>query len=218
VIGTGSEPGVGPSRGPAPSAAPGRPGVLWLVRHGETEWSRDGKHTSRTDVALTPHGEEQAGALGPLLAHARPTLVLASPRQRAQRTAELARLLPCTVDEDLSEWDYGEYEGLTTPEIRRDRPGWTIWSGDPPGGETVAQVGVRADRVLSRVRAAMPRGDVVIIAHGHFCRVLAARWLGLEPADGRLFALDAAAPCLLDTEHGTPVVHRWCLPNPADAR
>jgi probable phosphoglycerate mutase len=194
------------------------PAGLWLVRHGETEWSRDGRHTSRTDVPLTPHGEEQARALGPLLARARPALVLTSPRQRAKRTAELAGLLPSTVDEDLAEWDYGGYEGLTTPEIRQGRPDWTIWSGDPPGGETAAQVGARADRVLRRVGAAVPRGEVVVVAHGHFCRVLAARWLGLEPTGGRLFALDAAAPCLLGTEHGTPVVRRWCLPNPADSR
>jgi len=186
------------------------------VRHGETEWSRDRRHTGRTDLPLTPHGEAQARALPPLLGRLRPALVLVSPRQRARRTAELAGLVPCVVDEDVAEWDYGGYEGLTTAEIRRHRPGWTIWSGDPPGGETAAHVGARADRVLARVRAALPSGDVVVVAHGHFGRVLAARWLGLEPAGGRLFALEAAAPCLLDTEHDVPVVHRWSLPNPAD--
>jgi probable phosphoglycerate mutase len=197
-------------------------GALWLVRHGETEWSRDRKHTGRTDIPLTPRGEQQAGALGPLfgslLGSLPPALVLVSPRQRARRTAELAGLVPCTVDQDVAEWDYGEYEGLTTPEIRQDRPGWTIWSADPPGGETAAQVGTRADRVLARVRAALPAGDVIVVSHGHFGRVLAARWLGLEPAGGGMFALEAAAPCLLDTEHGEPVVHRWSVPNPADAR
>ena len=193
-------------------------GGLWLVRHGETEWSRDRKHTGRTDIPLTPHGEQQAGALGSLLGPRPPALVLVSPRLRAQRTAELAGLVPCTVDPDVAEWDYGEYEGLTTQEIRQQRPGWTIWTGDPPGGETAAQVGARADRVLARVRSAPPHGDVVVVGHGHFGRVLAARWLGLEPAGGRLFALDAAAPCLLDLEHGAPVVHRWSVPNPADDR
>ena len=196
-------------------------GGLWLVRHGETEWSRDRKHTGRTDIPLTPRGERQAGALGPLfrsLLDGRPfALVLSSPRQRAQRTAQLAGLLPCSIDEDVGEWDYGEYEGLTTPEIRRDRPDWTIWSGDPPGGETAAQVGARADRVLARVRSALPEGDVIVVSHGHFGRVLAARWLGLEVRGGGIFALDAAAPCLLDTEHGHPVIHRWSVPNPADA-
>jgi broad specificity phosphatase PhoE len=198
----------------------GEPGAggLWLVRHGETEWSRDRKHTSRTDILLTPRGEAQAGALGSLLGPRPPALVLVSPRQRSLRTAELAGLVPYTVDPDVAEWDYGEYEGLTTPEIRQQRPGWTIWTGDPPGGETAGQVGARADRVLDRVRSALSHGDVVVVGHGHFGRVLAARWLGLEPAGGRLFALDAAAPCLLDTEHGAPVVHRWSVPNPADDR
>jgi broad specificity phosphatase PhoE len=200
----------------ASTPVPDQPGGLWLIRHGETEWSRDRKHTGRTDVPLTPRGERQAKALPSVLGPLRTALVLTSPRQRARRTAELAGLVPVTVDEDVSEWDYGEYEGLTTAEIRRDRPGWTIWTGDPPGGETAAQVGARADRVLTRVRDALPRGDVVIVAHGHFSRVLAARWLGLGPTEGRLFALDAAAPCLLDVEHGEPVVHRWSLPNPAD--
>jgi probable phosphoglycerate mutase len=195
-------------------------GGLWLVRHGETEWSRDRKHTGRTDVPLTPHGERQARALGPVLAALAgswpPALVLSSPRRRSRHTAELAGLTPCTVDEDVGEWDYGEYEGLTTPEIRRHRPGWTIWSGDPPGGETADQVGARADRVLATVRGALPDGEVVVVSHGHFGRVLAARWLGLPPTGGGMFALDAAAPCLLDTEHGQPVVHRWSVPNPAD--
>jgi broad specificity phosphatase PhoE len=119
------------------------------------------------------------------------------------------------VSEDLVEWDYGEYEGLTTPQIRAERPGWTIWTGDPPGGETAGQVGARADLVLAQVHAALPDGDVVMVAHGHVGRVLAARWLGLAPADGRLFALDPAAPCVLGSEHGAPVVYRWNQPNPA---
>lgn len=197
-------------------SAPEPPGELWLVRHGETEWSRARLHTGDTDVPLTEFGERQARALGRLLAGLRPALVLVSPRRRAVRTAELAGLAPLQVDPDLAEWEYGEYEGLTTPQIRATRPGWTIWTGDPPGGETAAQVGARADRALARIRAALPHGDVVVVAHGHFGRVLAARWVGLEPSGGRLFALDPAGPCLLGSEHGAPVIHRWNLPNPVD--
>jgi broad specificity phosphatase PhoE len=187
--------------------------MLVLVRHGETEWSRGGRHTGSTDVPLTPFGERQAAALAPVLATLRPVLVLASPRERARRTAELAGATAET-DPDLAEWAYGEYEGVTTPEIRRDRPGWTIWTGDPPGGETAAQVGARADRVLARAHEAMPAGDVLLFTHGHFGRVLAARYLGLPVDGGRLFALGPASPCLLGTEHGFPVIQRWNLPNP----
>jgi len=192
---------------------------LTLVRHGETEWSRSGRHTSRTDVPLTPLGEKQARALGELLADVRPVLVLTSPRQRAVRTAELAGLAdvaPVEVDPDLAEWAYGEYEGITTPEIRRDRPGWTIWTGDPPGGETAEDVRIRADRVLARIREALERGPVLVIGHGHFSRVLAARWLGLQVTSGGMFVLGPASPCLLGTEHGNPAVHRWNVPNPAE--
>jgi probable phosphoglycerate mutase len=191
--------------------------VLVLVRHGETEWSRTGRHTGRTDVPLTPLGDKQAAALAPmlaaLLAGRPPALVLTSPRVRARRTAELAGL-PAGVEPDLAEWEYGKYEGLTTPQIRQNRPEWTIWTGDPPGGETAAQVGARVDRLLARVHAALPAGDVVLFAHGHVGRVVAARYLGLPAAGGRLFALEPAAPCLLDTEHGSPVISRWNLPNP----
>jgi broad specificity phosphatase PhoE len=194
-----------------------RRGELWLVRHGETEWSRASRHTGRTDVPLTPYGEEQAVALAPLLGGLHPALVLSSPRQRAWRTAELAGLAPVSIDDDLAEWDYGEYEGLTTGQIRRDRPGWTIWTGDPPAGETAAQVAARADGVLGRLQDALSDGDVVVIAHGHIGRVLAARWLGLEPSAGRLFMLEPACPSVLGTEHGSPVIHRWNLPNPAAA-
>ncbi len=207
-----------------PATGP-RSGVLALIRHGETEWSRNGRHTGRTDLPLTPHGEKQAAALAPMLAAVRPApmlpalrpaLVLTSPRQRARRTAELAGLA-AEVEPGLAEWDYGAYEGLTSPEIHRERPGWTIWTGDPPGGETAEQVGARVDRVLARVRAALGQGDVVLFTHGHSGRVVAARYLGLAVADGRLFALGPAAPCLLGTEHGSPVVERWNLPNPVDA-
>jgi len=210
---------------PVPAAPVSEPGPalplaeLTLVRHGETEWSRSGRHTSRTDVPLTPLGEKQARALGELLADVRPVLVLTSPRQRAVRTAELAGLAdvaPVEVDPDLAEWAYGEYEGITTPEIRRDRPGWTIWTGDPPGGETAEDVRIRADRVLARIREALERGPVLVIGHGHFSRVLAARWLGLQVTSGGMFVLGPASPCLLGTEHGNPAVHRWNVPNPAE--
>ncbi|HVQ93242.1 MAG TPA: histidine phosphatase family protein [Mycobacteriales bacterium] len=219
---TGSS-GLGPeSPAAAPSAAATQhqraAGQLWLIRHGETEWSKARLHTGRTDVPLTEVGEAQARGLRPMLRGLRPALVLVSPRQRARRTAELAglaELAPLETCADLAEWEYGEYEGRTTPQIRAERPGWTIWSGDPPGGETAAQVGARADAVLARVRPALASGDVVVVAHGHFGRVLAARWLGLEPTGGRLFALEPAAPCVLDVEHDLPVVFRWNLPSPA---
>jgi probable phosphoglycerate mutase len=191
--------------------------VLVLVRHGQTEWSRDGRHTSRTDLPLTGYGEEQAAALAPVLAAVGPVLVLTSPMQRTRRTAELAGL-PAKPDPDLTEWQYGDYEGLTTPQIHQDRPGWTIWTGDPPGGETAGQVGARADRVLARAATALPSGPVVLVTHGHLGRVIAARYLGLPVDHGRLFALGPAAPCLLGLEHEHPVIQRWNLPNPLDER
>jgi broad specificity phosphatase PhoE len=199
-------------------AAPA-PDELCVVRHGETEWSRAGRHTSTTDVLLTRQGERQARALGPLLAEVCPATVFVSPRGRAQRTAELAGLAEtCTIEitDDLAEWAYGEYEGVTTAEIRKTRPGWTIWTGDPPGGETAAEVGARADRMLVRIRTALETGPVVTVGHGHFSRVLAARWLGLPVSSGSLFVLGPASPCLLGSEHGQPAVHRWNVPNPAE--
>jgi broad specificity phosphatase PhoE len=203
------------SAGVVPTDPPG-PGQLWLIRHGETEWSRAGFHTGTTDVPLTEYGEHQARSLKPMLAALRPALVLVSPRQRAVRTAELAGLAPVTVSEDLVEWNYGEYEGITTPKIRESRPGWTIWKDDPPGGETAAQVGARADRVLALLRPALAEGPVVVVAHGHLGRVLTARYLGLPPAEGRHFSLEPASPCLLGTQHDAPVVHRWNLPAPVE--
>ena len=200
------------------SAAPA-PGELCLVRHGETEWSRSGRHTSVSDIPLTPRGERQARALGRLLVQVSPALVLVSPRERARRTAELAGLAdgcPVEVEPDLAEWAYGEYEGITTSEIRESRPGWTIWTGDPPGGETAEEIRIRADRVLARIRAALATGPVVAIGHGHFSRVLAARWLELPVSNGRLFVLGPASPCLLGHEHSRPAVHRWNVPNPAE--
>jgi probable phosphoglycerate mutase len=188
-----------------------------LLRHGETEWSLAGRHTGRTDLPLLPRGEAQAvaarSALEALLLGRPAALVLTSPLRRATRTAELAAS-GATRDADLREVDYGEFEGLTTPEIRRQRPGWTVWTGDLPGGETLADVAERSDRVLARARAALDHGDVVLVAHGHLLRVLTACWLGLAPTAGQLFALGTAALCVLGTEHEAPAVIHWNLPNP----
>ncbi len=202
---------------PVPAAP--APGELCVVRHGETEWSRSGRHTSVSDIPLTPMGEKQARALAPLLSGVCPATVFTSPRTRAVRTAELAGLGDqCTIEvlDDLAEWAYGEYEGVTTPDIRTERPGWTIWTGDPPGGETAEEVGARADRALERIRAALADGPVVAVGHGHFSRVLTARWLGLPVSAGGMFVLGPASPCLLGSEHGRPAVHRWNVPNPAE--
>ncbi|GAA5045772.1 putative phosphoglycerate mutase [Thermocatellispora tengchongensis] len=187
-----------------------------LLRHGETEWSRTGRHTGRTDVPLTARGEGQARALAPLLQGREIDLVLTSPAQRARRTAELAGLPGAEPDPGLWEWDYGGYEGVTTPQIRETRPGWYLWrDGVIPGdadhpGETVEQVGERADKVIARARAAA--GTVVLVAHGHFLRVLTARWLGLDPAGGRHFKLDTGTYGALGFEHAEPVILHWNSP------
>ena len=182
------------------------PGELYLIRHGETEWSRDLRHTSRTDVRLTVEGEQHARALGALLAGRKFALVLASPMQRAIETCRLSGYEPVT-DDDLREWDYGSYEGKTTAEIQKDRPGWTIWNGTPPEGETAAQVSSRADRVLARALAC--GGDAALFGHGHMSRVIAARWLGLEADCGRLLALSTGSLSVLGWERETRVIQRW---------
>jgi len=195
-------------------------GELILIRHGETEWSRSRKHTSWTDLPLTDHGEEQARALVPLLAQRRIAAVLVSPLARARRTAQLAGLDAVSDEPDLHEWDYGGYEGVTTDEIHRTRPGWELWSdGVVPGpaehpGESPHEVGRRADRVLERAEAALRDGDgadVALVAHGHFLRVLTARRLGLPPSAGALFRLDTASVSCLGTEHGRPAMTGWNL-------
>ncbi|HEX2132955.1 MAG TPA: histidine phosphatase family protein [Actinophytocola sp.] len=190
--------------------------ALYLLRHGETEWSRTGRHTSVTDLPLTPAGERRAGDAGRLLGtmrgSTRPALVASSPRERSLRTAELAGLSVDSVTEDLAEWDYGEYEGLSTPHIRETVPGWTVWSHPSPGGETAEQVGARAARVVERVRAALSDGDVILVGHGHFSRVLVATWLGLPPAAGVHFALEAAAISVLGDERGEPQIKRLNVP------
>ena len=179
-----------------------------LVRHGETEWSLSGQHTSRTDLPLLPVGRERASALGPRLEGWDFSLVLTSPLRRARETCELAGFGErAEVFEDLREWDYGEYEGLTTPQIREERPDWNLWTDGCPGGEQPDQVGARADRVLERMRRA--DGDVLAFAHGHIFRVLAARWIALPAAGGARLALKAGALCVLGFERETEVIHRW---------
>jgi probable phosphoglycerate mutase len=188
---------------------------LWLVRHGETEWSANGRHTGATDLPLTPAGVEQARALRPMLAQLRPSLVLASPRRRAQDTARLAGLTVDETTEDLAEWDYGSYEGRTTSEIRADDPDWSIWDCGAPGGESPNHVGRRADRVLARAAKAVLEGPVVLVGHGHFSRVLGARWIGLPAAGGAHLLLGTAAPSVLGAQYGAPAIVRWNIPNPA---
>ena len=182
-------------------------GQVWLVRHGETEWSRSGRHTSTTDLPLLPDGERVARGLRERLAGTDFSLVLTSPRQRARRTAELAGRPDAEVDADLAEWAYGDYEGVTTEEIRRTVPGWTVWSHPTPGGETAEQVRERLDRVIARVRAA--DGPALVFGHGHALRAFTARWLDLEATEGRLFRLDTATVSVLAHERESPVVLRW---------
>lgn len=182
-------------------------GELWVVRHGETAWSRAGKHTSRTEVPLTPVGEAAARGLAERLAGTEFDRVLTSPRERARRTAELAGFPDAEVDPDLAEWDYGRYEGLTTERIRESVPDWTVWTRPCPGGETALQVAARLDRVVARARA--DGGRVLVFGHGHASRVLAVRWLGLLAEQGALFVLDTARVSVLGYEHGLPAVARW---------
>lgn len=185
--------------------SPGMGGRLFLLRHGETEWSRSGKHTGRTDVPLTERGRERAaatGSLGARLLDGAPALVLSSPRSRARDTAELAGLRVDRTDERLGEWDYGECEGRTTPEIRETVPGWTVWTHPCPGGETPEQVAARADAVLAEAAGTLDRGDVVLVGHGHFSRVVVARWVGLPAVEGVRFRMEAATWTVLGHERG----------------
>jgi broad specificity phosphatase PhoE len=182
-----------------------------LVRHGETEWSRDGKHTGWTDIPLTERGRQDAQAVGDALRERRFGRVLTSPLSRALETARLAGFGDVAGQRDeLKEWDYGAYEGRKTAEIREERPGWSLWSDGVPDGESVDQVGARADRVLALLRSL--DGDALVFAHGHLLRILTARWLGLDPRDGRLFALDAATISVLGYERETPVIRLWNAP------
>ena len=193
---------------------------IWLIRHGETEWSKSGRHTGMTNIPLTDEGRAAAAAVRPELQEALAGravgLVLSSPLQRAQDTAALAGLTPDALDDDLHEWDYGAWEGRTTAEIRDelDDPTWVIWdhpipAGDTPG-EQLADVGARGDRVIGRCRPELDAGrDCILIAHGHVLRILTARWLGLDPIAGRLFALGPARLSALGFEHEQQVIERW---------
>ena len=190
------------------SAARPSEAELLLARHGETEWSANGRHTGRTDLPLTDDGRRRAQRLAPRLAERSFALVLTSPLRRAVETCELAGLAEhAQLRDDLREWDYGDYEGMTTAEIQRRRPGWSLWRDGCPNGETAADVGARADRVIAEVRAA--DGDAIAFGHGHMLRVLAARWLGLSPEGGALFALATGTLSTLGYEHGTAVIRSW---------
>lgn len=182
---------------------------IYLIRHGETEWSRSGKHTGISDIPLTEHGREQAKLLRAALATTNFQRVLTSPLRRARETCELAGFAASArIDPDLMEWNYGDYEGLTSDQIHAHRPAWTIFDdGGGPGGETPEQVGVRVDRVIASVRASS--GDVAVFAHGHVLRVLAARWLEMAPSAGAHFLLDTATLSVLDSYGGVPALKRW---------
>jgi broad specificity phosphatase PhoE len=178
-----------------------------LVRHGETAWTISGQHTGHQDIPLTAAGRRQARRLRARLRGQPFALVLTSPLSRAAETAGLAGFPDARPDDDLREWEYGAYGGRTTADIRRERPGWSLWDDGVPDGESDAQVAARADRVIARARAA--DGDVLLFGHGHHLRVLAARWLGRPPAEGRLFALGAASLSVLGYEREQPVIVRW---------
>jgi probable phosphoglycerate mutase len=184
------------------------PGELWLIRHGETEWSRSGAHTGRTDLPLTDAGRANAHAIGQYLNGRSFALVLASPLTRARETCRLAGYGDVAVVEpNLTEWDYGNYEGLTTADIRKQRPDWDLWKDGVPNGETVEQVAQRARAVIDRALKA--GGDTALFAHGHILRILTACWLGLAPVDGRLFALTTASVSILGYERETRVITLW---------
>ena len=182
------------------------PGRIVLLRHGQTEWSASGQHTSRTDIPLTDRGRvlaEETAELGRRILRDRtPALVLTSPRARARTTAELVGLHADRVDDRLVEWDYGSYEGLTTDQIRADQPGWSIWENGAPGGESPEQVGKRADDLITDITATLADGDVVLVGHGHFSRVLMTRWIELPVVEGARLMMDAPAWALLGHYHG----------------
>ena len=180
---------------------------LWLVRHGETEWSRDGRHTSTTDLPLTEHGVEVARDLAPRLAEVDFDQVLTSPRQRARATAEIVGRPAAEVDDDLVEWAYGDYEGVTTATIRETVPDWSVWTHPTPGGETADEVSERLDRVVARAREHV--GRTLVFGHGHALRALTARWLGLPVEAGRHFRLDTSTLSVLGWERESAVLLRW---------
>ena len=189
------------------SAEPER--QIYLVRHGDTEWSRSGQHTGRTDIPLTDSGRRQAVELGERLRRHEFELVLTSPMSRAAETARIAGFGDAARVDDLHEWDYGEFEGRTTDEIRESIPGWSIWQGPWPGGETAEQVGARVDRVIARCLDPAIRGDSLLFAHGHVLRVLTARWLGQSPSMGGRYALGTATIGILGWERSNRVIETW---------
>ena len=180
-----------------------------LIRHGQTEWSAAGRHTSYTDLDLTPEGELQAREAGERLSGRTFAAVISSPRKRALRTAELAGLSVTEVTEDLAEWNYGEYEGVTSATIRQTRPEWSLWTAGAPGGESPEQVSARIDRVLAHARALLDLGDVALIAHGHALRVAGARWIGLPAGGGGRLKLGPARLSTLGFEHDNEVIDTW---------
>ncbi|HUE03145.1 MAG TPA: histidine phosphatase family protein [Bryobacteraceae bacterium] len=183
---------------------------IWLIRHGETEWSLSGQHTGRTDLPLTVAGEQRAREIGRFLAGRPFALVLTSPLTRARETCRLAGYGEVAqIEPDLREWDYGDYEGLTSEQIQKSVPGWTIWTAPVPHGETIQQVAARASRVIERASGA--GGDVALFAHGHLLRILTACWLGIAPDGGRFFALSAGSLSVLGHEHETRVISQWNL-------
>lgn len=187
-----------------------QPPELWLVRHGETDWSAAGQHTGRTDIGLNQRGQHEAQQLQQRLQGCRFARVLTSPLQRAADTCRLAGYAEQAERcDELVEWDYGDYEGLTTSQVQAERPGWLIWNEGVPNGETAAEVGQRADRVMSALREAA--GPVALFGHGHMLRILAVRWLRLAPEHGRLLTLDPASVSWLGYEHGLPVIRQWNL-------
>lgn len=200
---------------------------LWLLRHGETEWSRSGQYTGLTDLPLTEQGEDQARSARPVLANIDFDLVLSSPLQRAKHTAELVGFPEAQLEPLAREWDYGEYEGVNSAQVRRRRPGYLIWKDGVPGGETLEQVAARADAIIARVLSPQPAGSVkgsanesaqgevvrnaLLVAHGHFLRILTARWLDLDASEGKHFVLGTAKVCTLGWDKRTPAIEQWGL-------
>lgn len=181
---------------------------VWLVRHGQTEWSRDGRHTSHTDLPLTPEGETAAREVAARLAGTEFDLVMTSPRRRASTTARLAGFADARVEDDLREWEYGDDEGITTLDIREERPGWNIWRDGPQRGESVDEVGARADRIVERLRTEATT-RALLFGHGHFTRVVGARWCGLPVSAGHHLKLDTATVSVLSWDRETPAILRW---------
>ena len=181
---------------------------VWLVRHGETEWSLSGQHSGRFDLPLTAHGEEEARAVGRLLDGTTFDTVLCSPLERARRTCEITgHMAAAKIDPDLQEWDYGDCTGFTHEQLAERYPGWTIWRGPVPHGETIADIAARARRVIDRLRRG--QGRTLLFSHGHFLRVLATQWIGLAPENGCHFALETSSYCILGEDVGFPAIRAW---------